>query len=211
MLNKANPSKKNSDHSRGAVIGGIIGGITGSAIAIITNIFSSTSIASAMIWIVSCAFVGSIIGALAGNDRTHNTTSNSVNIPLREEQLKVSKNKIQTGKVTMHKEVSTEEKNITVPVKHEELVIEKTNFDSESPNTSDAHTKTVRIPLSEERIDIQKHTVPLEDVSVSKHQYEEVKHVTETLRKEIPHISTSGNVKIHSDNTFTSKNMPSKN
>lgn len=114
---------------------------------------------------------------------------------LRKEQMKISKNKIQTGEVSIHKEVLTEEKNITVPVKREELVIEKTVYDPQFHNES-AHTETIRIPISEERIDIHKQPVTLEDISVSNHQYKEVKHITETLKREMPHISTKGDAKI---------------
>ncbi|EPY2308229.1 YsnF/AvaK domain-containing protein, partial [Clostridium sporogenes] len=32
--------------------------------------------------------------------------------------------------------------------------------------------------------------------SVSKDQYEEIKHITETLKKEVPHISINGDAKI---------------
>lgn len=119
-----------------------------------------------------------------------------VEMQLGEEQMKISKDKIQTGKVSIHKEILIEEKNITVPVKREELIIEKTVPDSKSHNKSGSHSESIRIPVSEERIDIHKRPVDLEDVSVSKHQYEEVKHITETLKKEIPHIGIKGNAKI---------------
>ncbi|UZQ48556.1 YsnF/AvaK domain-containing protein [Clostridium kluyveri] len=129
------------------------------------------------------------------NKIPHNVDS-SVNMQLRKEQMEISKDKIKTGEVSIRKEVSTEEKNITVPVKREELVIEKTVFDSQFHDKSDVHTETIRIPISEERIDIYKQPVTLEDVSVSNHQYNQVKYVTETLRKEVPHISTKAEEKI---------------
>ncbi|APM37283.1 hypothetical protein BS101_00140 [Clostridium kluyveri] len=129
------------------------------------------------------------------NKIPHNVDS-SVNMQLGKEQMEISKDKIKTGEVSIRKEVSTEEKNITVPVKREELVIEKTVFDSQFHDKSDVHTETIRIPISEERIDIYKQPVTLEDVSVSNHQYNQVKYVTETLRKEVPHISTKAEEKI---------------
>ncbi|BAH05071.1 hypothetical protein CKR_0020 [Clostridium kluyveri NBRC 12016] len=129
------------------------------------------------------------------NKIPHNVDS-SVNMQLRKEQMEISKDKMKTGEVSIRKELLTEEKNITVPVKREELVIEKSVFDSPSHNKSDVHTETIRIPISEERIDIYKQPVTLEDVSVSNHQYNQVEHVTETLRKEVPHISTKEEAKI---------------
>lgn len=114
---------------------------------------------------------------------------------LRKEQMKISKDKIQTGEVSIHKEVLTKEENITVPVKQEELVIEKKVFDPQSHDESNAHTEIIRIPISKERIDIHKEPVILEDVSVSKHKYKEIKHITEMLKKEIPHVNIKENNK----------------
>ncbi|MBN3347094.1 hypothetical protein CF060_07040, partial [Clostridium botulinum] len=68
--------------------------------------------------------------------------------------------------------------------------------DPQLHDKSDGHTETIRIPIREERIDICKQPVTLEDVSVSNHQYKEVKHITETLKKEIPQISINGDAKI---------------
>jgi len=46
-------------------------------------------------------------------------------LQLREEQLDISKRWVETGNVSMHKEVLTEDKSIVVPVTREELVIKK--------------------------------------------------------------------------------------
>jgi Domain of unknown function (DUF2382) len=46
-------------------------------------------------------------------------------IPVREEELRVHKQIVETGEIIVHKEVITEEKTITVPVSREELVIER--------------------------------------------------------------------------------------
>ncbi|AWI05678.1 YsnF/AvaK domain-containing protein [Clostridium drakei] len=119
--------------------------------------------------------------------------NNGVKMQLREEEMKISKKKIQTGEVSIHKEVLTKEENITVPVKQEELVIEKKVFDPQSYGESNAHTEIIRIPISKERIDIHKEPVTLENVSVSKHKYKEMKHITEILKKEIPHVDIKEN------------------
>lgn len=120
------------------------------------------------------------------------SSDNDIRIQLREEQMEISKNKIQTCEVSIHKEVLTEEKNITVPIKREELVIEKTVFDPQFAH----HIETIRIPISKECINIHKQPVTLEDVAVKKHRYKEVKHITETLKKEEPYISINGDAKI---------------
>ncbi|WP_027622906.1 YsnF/AvaK domain-containing protein [Clostridium lundense] len=215
MLNKDVPNIENIQYLTGAAIGGIIGFIIAilykfSILTIpgLVTIFTITSIEPNIVGTILGIIIGVVIGRLMAQSKTykndietiskkipHNSDSD-MKMQLREEQMKISKNKKQTGKVSIHKEVLTEEKNITVPIKREELVIEKTVFDSQFHNKSDAHTETIRIPISEERIDIHKQPVTLEDVSVSNHQYKEVKHLTKTLKKEIPHISINGDAKI---------------
>ena len=212
MLNKDVPNIESSQYLAGAIIGGIIGFIISILykFSILTipgfvTIFTIISIDPIITGTILGIVVGVIIGMLMPQSKKtyeDNIETNSRKMPrdikmqLREEQMKISKNKIQTGEVSIHKEVLTEEKNITVPVKREELVIENTVCDPQFHDKSEGHTETIRIPIKEERIDIKKKPVDLEDVSVSKDQYEEVKHITETLKKEVPHISINGDAKI---------------
>ncbi|AVQ39386.1 hypothetical protein C7M56_12135 [Clostridium botulinum] len=211
MLNKDVPNIESSQYLAGAIIGGIIGFIISILykFSILTipgfvTIFTITSVDPMITGTILGIVVGVIIGMLMPQSKTYedNIETNLRRMPrdmkmqLREEQMKISKSKIKTGDVSIHKEVLTEEKNITVPVKREELVIENTVCDPQFHDKSEGHTETIRIPIKEERIDIKKKPVDLEDVSVSKDQYEEVKHITETLKKEVPHISINGDAKI---------------
>ncbi|MFV3011363.1 YsnF/AvaK domain-containing protein [Clostridium botulinum] len=211
MLNKDVPNIENNQYLAGAIIGGIIGFIIAilykfSILAIpgFVTIFTITSIVPIITGTILGIIVGLIICRLKVQSKTYendieNTpydSNNDMKMQLREEQIEISKKKIQTGEVSIHKEVLTEEKNITVPVKREELVIQNTVCDPQFHDKSDGHTETIRIPIREERIDIHKQPVTLEDVSVRNHQYEEVKHITETLKKEVPHISVNGDAKI---------------
>ncbi|MGM0878035.1 MAG: YsnF/AvaK domain-containing protein [Bacillota bacterium] len=123
-------------------------------------------------------------------------TDHRAKLQLHEEELDISKKWIRTGEVTIHKEVFTEKKNITVPVIHEELVIEKKVLDAENPDQTGGHTEIIRIPISEERIEVIKHPTVLEDVAIYKRQFQETKSVEETLKKEKVHIETIGNAEV---------------
>ena len=214
-MNKDIPNKESNQYLIGAIIGGIIGFIIAIlyklSILIIpgfTTIFTITSIDPIITGTILGIILGIIIGMLISQNNTYdndiepaskndpNTLDNDMNMQLREERMEISKNKIQTGEVSIHKEVVTEEKNITVPIKREELVIENNVFDSQFNDKGEENTETIRIPIREEGIDIHNQPVNLENVSFSKHQYEEVKHMNETLKKEVPHISVSGDAKI---------------
>ncbi|AVP65428.1 YsnF/AvaK domain-containing protein [Clostridium sporogenes] len=215
MLNKDVPNIENSQYLAGAIIGGIIGFIIAILykFSILTipgfiTIFTITSVDPMITGTILGIVAGVIIGMLmipskaykddiqTNSKKISYNSDSDMKMQLREEQMKISKNKIQTGKVSIHKEVLTEEENITVPVRREEIVIEKTVSDPQIHDKSDVHTETIRIPIKKERIHIHKQPVTLEDVSVSNHKYKEVKHINETLKKEIPHISINGDAKI---------------
>ena len=128
--------------------------------------------------------------------RVIHDTDDEAKFQLRKEQLDISKKLIQTGEVTFHKEVLIEKKNITVPVTHVELVIEKKISDTEATNKMGGNIKTIRIPLSEEQVEVIKHSVVLEDVSVYKRQFKDAECVEETLKSEKLHVGTIGELEV---------------
>lgn len=135
------------------------------------------------------------------SEKVINDTDNEAKLQLHEEQLDIVKKWMQTKDVTIHKEVLTEEKTITVPVTREELVIEKKLLDEESPNKTDGNREVIRIPISEERIEVTKHSVVLQDIEIYKRQFQENKYIQETLKKEKLHLEITGNPKVINEAT----------
>ena len=113
-----------------------------------------------------------------------NNDGSNVTLQIKEEQLNIAKEWIQTGDVEIYKETFTEEKSFAVPVKREELVIERKTFTSATTEHKDVPANVIRIPLSEEQVEFTKHKVVLEDVTIYNQQIEDVKHIEETLKKE---------------------------
>lgn len=130
--------------------------------------------------------------------KTANDHSNEVTLRLHKEELQVSKKWIETANVTVYKNSYTEEKQILVPIRREELIIEKKIVNSEGEN--DNNIETIRIPLREDRIEVTLHPTLLENVEIYKNQYEELKHVIETLKEEKVHIETIGDIKLTGNN-----------
>jgi uncharacterized protein (TIGR02271 family) len=124
------------------------------------------------------------------------TANDEVTLKLHKEELQVSKKWIETANVTVYKKSYTEEKQILVPVRREELIIEKKILNSEGE--TDKNIETIRIPLREDRIEVTLHPTLLEDVEIYKNQYEEIKQVIETLKEEKVHIETIGDVTFNS-------------
>ena len=167
----------------GALIGGILGTLTG---------FLATPGETALTATALGIFIGGGLGGLIKANQTNSYAGQwrkDGKIYLREEQLDISKKKVKNAEVSMHTESLTEEKKITVPVIRQELVIENKVLETDE-------TETIRIPISEERVEVVKYPVLLENVAISQRQFQDTECIEETLRKEKLHLETTGNVKI---------------
>ncbi len=159
----------------GATIGSIIGWVIG---------FS----------VLASLILGAIIGGISSytmksrrnidepSEKTNNHKEQT--LQLREEQLNIKNERIQTGEVKIHKEVVEKQKTFRVPIKREEMVIEI------------GDEEEFRIPLKEEEVEINRHTVQVNEVSVTKRQIEEMKPIKKMLKKEIAHVDVVGGADV---------------
>ena len=139
-------------------------------------------------------------------DVSSHATEDERVIPVREEELQVHKQVVQTGEIVVRKEIITQEKTITVPVTREELVIERRPGPTQ-PSDQPVHEGemlsealrdggTLRIVLREEQVRVEKQPVVKEEIFISKRQIQESKHIEETVRREEAHIERMGKVNI---------------
>lgn len=121
---------------------------------------------------------------------------------LRQEELDVSKYSVQTGEVTLHKDVVEEQRTLHVPVTHEQVVIERraVNEPSDVPVGTE---EVIRIPVSEERVDVDKHTVITGEVELHKRAIEETKEINETVRREEARLHVDGEPDIVNESDLT--------
>ncbi|QQP71499.1 YsnF/AvaK domain-containing protein [Carnobacterium sp. CS13] len=129
-------------------------------------------------------------------------------IDLKAERLDVDTKEVQTGEVTVDKTVTEEMKTIEVPVKHEEITVERHPVtDGETVEGSlDMKDEEITIPVKEEQIEVTKRPVVTEEVTIGKDTTEEVKQVSEQVRKEDLDIHTSGDVEVN-DEDESKKNL----
>jgi len=121
-------------------------------------------------------------------------------IPIREEQLDVEKQRVQTGEVRIHKEVVTEQQRIDVPVSHEEVVIEQhPASEARAAHTPIGQDETIRVPISEEQVNVTKQTVETGEIEVKTRDVQGEQRVTGTVRREEPRIEKSGDVRFRRD------------
>lgn len=113
------------------------------------------------------------------------TEKDAQRIQLLGEVLRVHKDRVSRGEVTLRKETITEMQTVQVPVTREELVIERRAVTgSEVVDGSIGDGQTIRVPLTEEVASLDKSTVVREEVSVGKRAVGEVSDLSDEVRRE---------------------------
>lgn len=134
---------------------------------------------------------------LTSQPATESEEAENRHIELLGETLRINKEKVRTGAVKLRKEVVTERHNVEVPVEREELVIErKAANDSEAGRAELGDDREVRVPLSEERVQVEKRPVVREEVDVSKRRTQETKTVGGDVRHEELNVDEEGDVHV---------------
>jgi uncharacterized protein (TIGR02271 family) len=132
------------------------------------------------------------------NDAVQDDFHQLRSLKLRAERLNVTKERVQTGEVGLHKEIVTEQKTIDVPVTHEEVFLERRAVTGNSaPDTTPIGEGEIRVPLSEERVNVHKDTVETGEVSVGKRTVQETQRVSDTVKREEARVEQQGDAPIH--------------
>lgn len=141
---------------------------------------------------------GSTTSTIAQTPQTDYDTSGEQKIQLKEEQLYVTKERVQAGEVEIHKEVVSEEKTINVPVKREEVYIERHPVSGAVPSATPIgrQDEVIRVPVSEERVQVTKQPVIKEEIDIGKRIVQETQQVTDTVRREEARIDRTGDVNV---------------
>lgn len=134
-------------------------------------------------------------------------------IHLRQEVLQPEMKSVQIGEVTIRKVVVTEEKTITVPIRREEIVIERRSILPGASAQSDpqvtepaegrlielAENEVIRIPLYTEEVSIKKYPVMAEEVLIGKRTVEETRHYSGTVQREEARFQRLGDIPVQDD------------
>lgn len=142
------------------------------------------------------------MGNLFDDDQDNKETVEDAKLRLRKEELDISKDRVETGAVSLNKEIVEEQKAVDVPVTHEEVIIERKAIDNEPSDTPIGDEETIHIPVSEERVEVGKHTVITGEVMAHKQEVEDTEHVEETLKREEARVETDGDPNIVDTDTL---------
>jgi uncharacterized protein (TIGR02271 family) len=129
-----------------------------------------------------------------GNSRAGAPLDESTRLQLREERLRVDKSRVDRGVATVGTDVVSETQSLDVPFMREELFLERRPASgstvSSTPEMGSADT--IRVPLSEERVIVNKVPVVTEEVVVGKRRVDDTQHVSETIRRETLNVADAG-------------------
>lgn len=127
-------------------------------------------------------------------------TDDERTLELREEELNVNKERVQTGEVEIHKDVVEEQKTIDVPVSRQEVYVDRRPVDGVR---ADAGTigddETIRVPIVEEKVEVTKKPVVNEELVIGKKEVQSTEQVVENVKREEAHIESDGDVDIDDD------------
>jgi len=142
-------------------------------------------------------------GLHTGAYATGHHESDEARLRLHEEQLAISKREVGAGQVDIHKRVQEEHVQQTIPVRHEEVTVERRPLTGHADPGARiaAQDETVRIPLHREEVLTEKRIVPTEEVIVRKKEVVGQETVGATLRSEYVETTQTGSA-LHGASTM---------
>lgn len=124
---------------------------------------------------------------------------------LREEQLRVNKEREQAGTVEVGKRVTEHTATAQVPLREERVVIERQPVSGQVParDAGFREGQSIEVPLERERATVDKQAVVTEEVGIRKEAGQRTEQVQDTVRKEELEVRGDGNVVTEGGRTHT--------
>jgi len=97
-----------------------------------------------------------------------------------------------------------------VPVTREEVVIERHPVDRRPADRADfrAEGETIRVPVTEERVSVEKTPMVTEEVTVGTRAVQDTEHVAATVRREEAHVERRGDTDTGSSDWTDTNTTP---
>jgi uncharacterized protein (TIGR02271 family) len=129
---------------------------------------------------------------VTGSYEDNRYDSDEQTLKLREEQLDVSKERVQTGEVEVHKEVVQEQQKVNIPVTREEVYVERreVNETATGVDSTIEDGETIRVPIMEEKVEVMKKPVVTEELVIGKREVTDTEQVVENVKREEAHLET---------------------
>ena len=113
-------------------------------------------------------------------------------MPLSEEEVKVGKRTVGAGEVKLHKTVTTEQVNVPVELKREDIVVERVAAHEVEAGKGAFQEEVIKVPLSREEPVVEKEVHVTGGVRVRKTEGVDKETIQETIRREDLDVDESG-------------------
>jgi uncharacterized protein (TIGR02271 family) len=120
------------------------------------------------------------------------SADSTIEVPLSEEEVKVGKRTVKAGEVKLHKTITTEQVNVPVELKHEDIIVEHVPAHEVEAGKNPFQEEQIKIPLSREEPVVEKETRVTGGVRVRKTEGAEERTISESVRREDVNIDESG-------------------
>jgi len=124
-----------------------------------------------------------------------------IRVPVREERLDVEKRQGEMGSVDIRKDVTTEQVNIPVELRHEEVTVNRVDVSDRRVDVGDAADAfkegTIRVPVRGEEAVARKEAFVTGEVVVDRDVVTERETISDTVRKE--HVDVDENYERNRD------------
>ena len=128
----------------------------------------------------------------ASTARREATGENTIEVPLSEEEVKVGKRTVGAGEVKIHKTVTTEQVNVLVELKREDIVVERVAAHEVESGEEAFQEEVIKIPLSREEPVIEKEVHVTGGVRLRQTKGVDKETIRETVRRENVDVDESG-------------------
>jgi uncharacterized protein (TIGR02271 family) len=133
----------------------------------------------------------------AYTDTTTVDDGETINVPVREEELTATRRQVERGAVRVEKDVVEEEQTLEVPVTEERVTVQRRTVDREATADDTAFAGgSIEVPVRGEEVDVQKRARVTEEVEIGKEAVERTERVSDTVRREEVRVddATTGSV-----------------
>ena len=138
-------------------------------------------------------------------DASTDVAGDRMRVPVHEEELRAEKTRAQAGEVEVRKNVVEEQQSIDVPVTREEVEVRRFAVDRPASEAEIVDTgDTIRIPVVEERVIVEKDVRVAEELEISKRAVTDTQRVSDTVRREEVNVSREGDVDLTGDGSVGS-------
>jgi uncharacterized protein (TIGR02271 family) len=128
--------------------------------------------------------------------------ANERRIQLRGEMLRAVKERVERGEIRLRKDIVTENQTISVPVTREEVIVEQVAAGEARPLSGTIGDEgEIRIPVSEEKVNVVKEPVVTGEVRVQKRAVQDNQQVSDTVRHEEVRVEKQGSVDVNDKTT----------